>query len=217
MKGLKDFIIKLDKPLNDTFKTEGGAELYAHQDFSVDRLSNRIAKVVAVPMFEDTPVKVGYEVMFEPTILYKQSYQGIKQGYTSLIDKDDNLFKITPNMIILYRKDKNDEWKGHLQNLMVEQIKEKEPIVETSFIIPDTVSVKFKKGYAKVLYPNEWLESRKVKQGDILLTDPKGGVDFWIEGKHYWWIRSIDVLGSVKTANNPKLGDVTLFEAVRYM
>ncbi|WNH10049.1 hypothetical protein [Thalassobellus suaedae] len=200
MKGIRDFIIKLDKPLNETFKTEKGVEIYAHQDFSVDRLSNRVAKVMATPMFIETPIEVGYEVMIEPTILYKQIYRGVKQGYTSLIDKDDNLFKVTPNMIILYRKDENDTWKGHLQNLMVEQIKEEEPVIKTSLLLPENSKPKFKKGVANVLYVNAELESMGVKNGDELSIDPAGGVNFWLDGKHYWWIRTRDVYGKMLQA-----------------
>lgn len=197
MKSIREFIIKLDKPLNETFKTENGTELYAHADFSVDRLSNRVAKVVATPLFGDSPIKEGYDVMIEPTILYKQIYRGVKQHYTNLVDKNDMLFKVTPNMIILYRETPQDEWKGHLQNLMVEQIPEDEPIIKTSLMLPKMAKPKFKKGRAKTLYPNNEIKSWGVKPGDELVIHPRGGVNFWIDGKHYWWIRNRDVYAQV--------------------
>lgn len=195
MKSFTEFIVKLEKPLNKTFKTENGTELHAHQDFSVDRLSNRIAKVISAPLYFESPVKAGYEVMIEPTILYKQIYRGVKQGYTSLIDKDDMLFKLTPNMIILYRENDKDTWKGHLNNLMVTQITEEEPIIKTSLILPKNSKPKYKKGKAKVVYPNDWLLEKGIKAGDELFIDPMGGVNFWLDGKHHWWIRSTDVFG----------------------
>lgn len=192
MKALRDFIIKLDKPLNETFKTENGTELFAHADFSVDRLSNRIAKVIATPLYFDSPIQKGYEVMIEPTILYKQIYKGIKQDYNHFIDKDNMLFKVTPNMIILYRKDENDGWKGHLKNLMVEQIPEDEPVIKTSLLLPKMSEQKFKKGRAKALYVNEEIKEWGVNEGDELVINPNGGVNFWLNGKHYWWIRNRD-------------------------
>lgn len=197
MKGLKEFIIKLEKPLNETFKTESGIEMYADKDFSVDRLSNRVATVKAVPIFVDTPVKVGYEVMIEPTILYKQVHRGVRQGYTSLIDVDDNLFKITPNMVILYRETKDDTWKGHLQNLMIEQIEEEQVVVKTSLLLPDNAKPKYKKGVAKVLYVNQELKETGIENGDMIYIVKSGGVNFWLEGKHYWWVRSRDVYGGL--------------------
>lgn len=195
MKALQEFIIKLDKPLNDTFKTEAGIELYGHKDFSVDRLSNRIAKVIATPLWHETPIKAGYEVMIEITILYKQSYRGIKQGYTSLIDTDNMLFRITPSMIVLYREDEKSEWKGYLKNVMVERIKENTPKINTNLIIPDNAKDTYKKEYVKLLYGNNELKEMGVENGDEILINPMGGVDFWIDGKHYWWMRSVDVYG----------------------
>jgi len=197
MKGFKDFIIKLDNPLNETFKTESGIEMYAHKDFSVDRLSNRVATVKATPMFVDTPIQVGYEVMIEPTILYKQIYRGVKQNYTSLIDPADNLFKVTPNMIILYRETENDTWKGHLQNLMVERIEEVQKVIKTSLLLPENAKPKYKKGLAKVLYVNQELNETGIENGDEIFIVATGGVSFWLEGKHYWWLRSRDVYGAV--------------------
>lgn len=204
MKGLKDFIIKLDKPLNDTFKTESGLDIYAHKDFSVDRLSNRVAEVVAIPMFTETPVKVGYEVMIEPTILYKQIYRGVKQSYTSLIDNDDNLFKVTPNMIILYRENENEEWKGHLQNCLLEPIEDKVEQPKSSFLVlPDSVTkVGYKKGRAILKYSNDLLKSFGAKIGDeVILTtshiNNASGVKFWIEGKEFWWVKNNSVAACI--------------------
>jgi len=194
MKGLHDFIIELKNPLNATFKTESGVELYANENFSVDRLSNRVAKVISAPIFVDTPIKDGYEVMIEPTILYKQSYKGVRQHYTSLIDNDNMWFKVTPNMIILYRKNENEEWRGYLKNVMVEQIKEEEgPIISKYIIHPESAKKTFKKGRARLLYSNVELEGYGAKSGDELIINPLGGVNFWIEGKPYWWLRNVDV------------------------
>ena len=70
MIGLHEFIIEL-QPLNETFKTESGVELYGHKDFAVDRLSNRIGKVISVPVFQETIIKEGDEVMIEPSVFHK--------------------------------------------------------------------------------------------------------------------------------------------------
>lgn len=190
MKSLHDYIIELPKPLNETFKTEQGNEFYAHQDFSVDRLSNRIATVTSTPLFVDTPIQVGYQVMFEPTILYKQIYQGVKQDYTHYVDKSQKLFRITPGMIVLYRKDENDTWKGYGQNVLVKPIEENSiPITSSVLIIPETVKeTKYKKERVKLLYANESIEALGAKAGDEVIINPKGGVKFWIEGKEHWWL-----------------------------
>lgn len=196
MQSLHDFIIELPKPLNETFKTESGTEIYAHKDFSVDRLSNRIAKVVGTPIYYDSPIKEGYEVMFEPTILYKQIYKGVTQDYTHYVDKSQKLFRITPNMIVLYRKDEDECWKGFADNLLVAPIEETETVVTSSvLIIPETAKVaKHKKDKVLVVYANKNVEELGVNDGDEVYKNPTiDGVKFWIDGKEFRWIRTKDV------------------------
>lgn len=196
MTGLHDFIIELKTPLNDTFKTENGVELFAHPEFSVDRLSNRIAKVISTPIFHETKIQPGYEVMIEPTILYKQIYRNVTQGYTSLLDKENMLFKVTPNMIILYRENENDTWTGHLKNLLVKPIEDNIDQPGSSLIIiPESTIKKYKRERATLLYLNDELKEMGAKQGDEVFIDPLGGVKFWIDGVEHWWIRNIDTLG----------------------
>lgn len=195
MKALHEFIIELPKPLNDTFTTEGGIELYADKDFSVDRLSNRVAKVISIPSYVDTPIKPGYEIMFEPTILYKQIFKKVKQDYTSYVDRKKGWFRLTPNMIILYRKDENDQWKGSGQNLMVQPIKVETPKVESEhLIIPKTVNAqKFHKEKVIMLYSNKQVQELGVNNGDTVFIDPRGGVKFYLEGQEHWWLRTKDI------------------------
>lgn len=199
MKGLHDFIIELKEPLKDTFKTENGTELYAHKDFSVDRLSNRVAKVISVPEFYDTDIVEGDEVLFEPTILYRQTHQGVRQDFQSYVDKKDMLFRLTPNMVICYRKNADDAWKGHGTNLLVQPIKEHSlPITSSVLYIPETVKeTKYKKDRVILLYPNKEIEEHGAEKGDEVLINPQGGVKFWLNGHEHWWLRTKDIWGKV--------------------
>lgn len=197
MQGLHDFIIELKKPLNDTFTTENGNEFYAHKDFSVDRLSNRIAKVVSTPLFYKTPIEAGYEVMIEPTILYKQIFQKQKQDYTAFVDKKKMHFRVTPNMIVLYRKSKDKPWQGHGENILVQPIEETElPVTSDILIIPKTVKEsRYKKDRVIMLYANKDIEDYGAKPGDEVIINPKGGIKFWLEGKEHWWLKNRHVWG----------------------
>lgn len=195
MRALHEYIIELPKPLNDTFITENGVELYANADFSTDRLSNRIAKVISVPEYAKSDIKEGYQVMFEPTILYKQIFQKKKTGFANYVDQKKGWFRLTPNMIVLYRKDENDTWKGAGQNLLVKPIKVEEPKIKSKhLIIPDSVnSEKYHKEKVILLYSNQELNELGANNGDEVIIDPRGGVKFWLEGKEHWWIRTKDV------------------------
>ena len=122
MKGLHDYIIEIKEPFKDSFKTKGGLELYANKDFSAERLSNRIGTVKATPYLFEGVIQEGYEVLIDPSILYEQIYRDVKQESIHLLDSEKMLFKIDPKLIVLYRENEQQEWKGFLNNLLVSPI-----------------------------------------------------------------------------------------------
>lgn len=190
MKGLHDFIVKIDVEFHDTFKTEGGLELYANKDISAERVSNRFGKIVNTPVFHDTIIKPGYQVMIDPTILYKQTYRHIKQDSIHLMDKEEGLYKLDPKEIILYRESENHQWKGYGQNNLVEPVKGVSKTVKSDFIYIPEKPADFIKGKAKALFMNDNIDAKK---GDELIISKDGGLPYWIEGKEFWWIRNIDI------------------------
>lgn len=192
MKGIKDFIIQIENPYSETFKTENGVELYADKKFSAERLTNRIVKVVSTPFFHETPIKEGYELLIDPTILYKQTYQGVEQDYTNLVDEEKMWFKISPQMIVLFRKDKDSEWKGYLQNVLVEPIVIEQEILSKVILAPEKKK-EYKKDVVKLTYSNEDLIKKGANNGDEITINPLGGIPFWVEGKEYWWLRNVDI------------------------
>lgn len=190
MRGIHEFIIEIKVTYNKTFKTESGLELYANKDFSADRLSNRVGKVISTPLLLESEIKEGFEVMIDPTVLYEQCYLGAKQESIFLVDREKMWFRIEPRLIILYRENKLSKWKGFLENLLVEPIKKPEPKRNIIFTIEEVE--KYEKGKAKIVYPNVNIE---VETNDKVAIDPSGGVPFWINGKEFWWVRNVDVLG----------------------
>ena len=196
MRSIKDIIIELKEPFSEKFKTENGVELYANVDFSQERLSKRIVKVISVPLNHDTPIKNGFELLIDPTILYRQIYREVKQDYQSKVGED--LFKVQPNMIILYRENENSEWKGYLKNALISYVKEEEPLENAFIYIPDNVKNEYKKGFATLVYGNKELFELSCKNGDEIAINPLGGISFWLDGKEYWWIRNVDIYGIIK-------------------
>lgn len=194
MKGIHDYIIEIAEPFKETFKTESGLELYANKSFSADRLSNRIGKVMEVPLLFDGIIKQGYEVLIDASILYEQSFKSVKQESIHLLDRDKMLFKINPNLIVLYRENENEQWKGFLNNLLVEPIEKKsQKLVSSLIIIPDEKAT-YEKGKAIVKYANENVKELGVNNGETVFIDPLGGIQFWLDGKEFWWIRTKDIL-----------------------
>lgn len=197
MKGLINYIIELETPYGEKFKTESGIELFGNVDFNPERLSNRVALIKGVPALHEGDLKKGHEVLIDFTIFYRQIYHGVKQWYNSVIDADQNLYHITPNMIVCYRESKNHDWKGFNKNLLVKPVLEEKEIKSTLFLPDNVKSTKEFKGKVKIVYVNSELQNQGISNNDVVLMDPRGGVQFWIEGKEYWWIRTQDVYGKI--------------------
>ncbi len=205
MKSIQHYIIKLENPYSKTFKTASGLELYGNIDFTADRQSNRVAKIVAVPQLNNSEIKENDEVLIDFSSFYRQIYQGIKQGYNAVVDEDKHLYFLSANMIICYRsqeKKENSEkgnWKGFGKNCLVEPVFESSKFKKSSLILPKSATSKTFKGKVKMIYANKELNEFGVKNDDILYMDKIGGVKYWIEGKEYWWIRNKDIFA--KTTN----------------
>jgi co-chaperonin GroES (HSP10) len=189
MKSIRDFIVHIPNRYQETFKTESGLELYGDHRWTSKEQANTVVKVVEIPCNYKGNIKKGYEVLIDPTIVFNQMYQktGVAESH-HLIDKDNNYYKVGQSMIILYRKDDKDTWKGHADNIVTEQIKEDLKQVKQSIIISlETPKNTFKKGIVKVVYANEFLNSQDVFNGDIIYVDEMYGVNVFVDGKKYVW------------------------------
>lgn len=198
MQGIHHFIIQAENLYNDTFKTESGVELYGNVDFTAERQSNRVVKVISTPAKLQTEIKKGYELLIDFTPFYRQIYNGVKQGYQNIADKDKHWYWLEPSMIICYKspptpKGGVSEWVGYGENSLVKPILE-ENTIKTSLLLPNSEAKKFT-GKVEMIYANKELKEQGVKNGNTLYMDIKGGVKYWIDGKEYWWVRNRDLLG----------------------
>lgn len=193
MKGIQHFIIEVKDPFKDTIEV-GEVELYVDKDISRERSVNRFGKIISTPAFgDDVTIKDGYEVIFDATILYKQLYKAGTQESIHLVDAAKSWYKIEPDMIILFRENENQEWKGYKDNLMVSFITEKPKEVSFGLVltpVKETVT----KGKAIVKYGNAFLEQQEVENGEEVFINPSSGIPFFFKEETMYWIRSKDVL-----------------------
>lgn len=200
MQSISNYIIHVDGAFADSFLTENGTKIYADRKFSPLKLANRIATVINIPADTETVLKKGYQIMFDPSILMRPIYSiGGEQPSPYLVDSKKSWYKIQPKLIVVYRENENDEWKGFEQSLMVELIKDNfEQVKSTLIYIPEVKTENFKKGIAKVLYTNEILsEEENINNGDEVFFRPKAGMLFEIEGKKMYWLRNRELFGKV--------------------
>lgn len=191
MQGLKHFIIEVKEPFKDKVEI-GNLEIYVDKKISRDRSANRLGKVISCPILEQSfGIKEGFEIIFDATILYRQIYKEGTQESIHLMDKEKSLYKIEPDMIVLFRENDKSEWKGFKDNLMVEFITEVPKSNGSIITIPKAEVVK---GKAKVKYRNEELENEGVENGQVIFMKPTAGIPFFFKNETLYWIRTKDVL-----------------------
>ena len=198
MKHIYNYIIKISNELNDTFKTESGLELYGHQDFNKDRLSNRYATIVGHPLtFDGELLEIGTEVLIDPSVYYHSIHgdDDVKQYTTNTIDMKDGIYAIEPQNIVLFRK--NNTWRGYLDNFLGKCIERKTIDKVIGGIIIE-VGKKEKTDEYHIIYANDFLNVHGVKEGDIIHMKPKHGVSVWLNGKEHTWLRGTDVLAKLE-------------------
>jgi co-chaperonin GroES (HSP10) len=200
MRGYTDFIIKVDFVYAKTFKTESGLELHADSRFSQDRLSNRIATVIEVPLVleNETLIKKGFQVMFDPTIFYQNEYVATGVQETPFtIDKNKGLYKLKNEMIVLYRENENSKWKANSENVLVQFQKEEVQEKTSGLIVLEAKAITKSKDRATVLYATELLKEQGIQDNDLVAVEQGYGVPFWIEGVEYNWINNRHVLAKL--------------------
>lgn len=199
MKGVNDFIIQIKDPFAEKFKTESGTELYADKRWMPQQLSNRIGVVISVPFAFETEIQSGHEVLIDPTILFEQDYHLTSGTQESifLVDKEKSLYKIQPNLIVLHRENSNSKWNGHMNNGLFEKVKAgKVEEIKSILFIPDNAQKEFEEGIAKVFISNEDLGA---KSGQKVYVKEDHGIEFFLDGKSYWWYRNEDVLAIIES------------------
>lgn len=196
LRGYHDFIIKSDFEYADTFKTESGLELHLDARFSADKLANRVVTVLQVPVkLPDCEIRPGYQVMIDPSIYYRQNYDGFGDVENNfMLDRQKGIFKISPAMIVLYRETPESEWKGFNDSLMVAYDKVVVPEKKLGELIIEKAKEQKSDSVAQVIYANT---SEDITAGDKIYTQGGIAVPFWIDGKEYHWINNYHVLAKL--------------------
>jgi len=184
------FIVKLDKTLNDTIKTDSGLELYIDTRFN--EFENRITEgpVVAVPFKHDTGVEVGDVLYFHHLVVINdgQPLTGEDNHYLVRYDPDHTI----NNQAIAYKSAKTGRIHPLAGWALLERVEEPE---EKQSSIIDIVKLKdnpVTKGMVAFTAP--WVEVLGLKIGDIVGFRKNIDYRIEIEGTEYYRIRSEDLM-----------------------
>lgn len=191
MKGIKEFIVHIPEKYSKTFKTESGFELEADRRFSLKLVANTVIEVVELPFNYDGPIKPGDTLFVDVTVLTYQAYvKGGEQENRNIIDRDNNLYKIHPSMILMY-KPSGGEWIAHNDNVLLERVPCKTQEIKSSLIYtPDSSIKKFEKGKGSIAFINNQLEVQGLKLDDVVYLKNGLLVDVWFNNKQYMWTKN---------------------------
>lgn len=193
MQGLNEFIVEIGKAFQDTIK-HGSLELYTEYCTKQHEQSNRKGSVISLPMQIASDVLEGAKVIIDPTILFQQTYRGKTQKSQYLVNEEKGWYRLSPDMILLYKNPGQTEWCGHKENLFVKPLKPIEKKSKAGIVNP--FPEKQINGVAEVCFSNQKLrEEESIGKGDIIFYPKKLHWPFEIEGEQYLYLRNIDILG----------------------
>jgi len=190
MKTFDLFVVKIDKLINDTIKTEGGLELYIDNRFNEFQNRTTEAPVVAVPFKYDTGVEVGDTLYFHHLVVINdgQPLTGEDNHYLVRFDPDNTV----NNQAIAYKSAKTGRVHPLAGWSLLERVEERE---EKQSGVIDVVKLKdspVTKG--KVSFTPPWVEELGLEVGDVVGFRKNMDYRITIEGEEYYRVRAEDLM-----------------------
>ena len=200
MKAHRDFIVHIPEKYKDSVKTKNGTKLYVDSRFSGKTAANNIFEVVETPMNYNGEISPGGLLLVDPIVVHNQTFKkwGTEQNQY-LIDREKDLYKIPPSLIICYASKNGDDFKGFNDNLICQKYEFEEDKKEQkigSIIVPEAYREKTKETpVLQVVISNEKLKQEEdVYKDDLIYYKPTGAVDIIIHNTQYIWLRNNYVL-----------------------
>lgn len=188
MKTMNLFVVKVDKPINDTIKTESGLELYIDTKFNEFEHRQVSGEVVSSPLLISNEVEPGDTLYFHHLVVVEGG-QKIPWEDNHYIVKCDKQFTIG-NQAFAYKKRGSDSIRPLFGWCLLEEsaVKKEESFIEivnNDEKLPTTGIVSFDAGC---------LEELGVKKGDEVGFSKNMDYRVKIDGKEYYRVRSEDLL-----------------------
>ncbi len=191
MKTFNFFVVKLEKLINDTIKTDSGLELYIDTRFEMGEFEYRITEgpVVASPFKYNTGVKPGDTLYFHHLV--------VMQGGQPLTGDDDHyIVKYDPEAInsqaIAFKCKDTGEIKTLGGWTLLEAVEEKEEFPSDLIEMVELEQKLPTKG--RLVYGNEETDYMGLIAGDVVGFKKNRDYRIKIDGKEYYRTRSEDLL-----------------------
>lgn len=197
MQGVNHFIVHVPESHNEHLKTKSGVKLLADKRHSTNLTANKIFEVVEIPLKYNGPIKKGWWLMVDPSIVFEHTYEkGGKQESQYLINRKKRHFKVEPQLIIAFRETDGSKWEGFEDNVICETLKSESKNYEKvgSIYILEAKTPKSNRGQMKICVGNKNIFDLGVFESDIVFVNQQYSVPLNIEGVNYHWLRTKEIL-----------------------
>ena len=190
MKTFDLFVVKIERLINDTIKTEGGLELYIDNRFNEFQNRTTEAPVVAVPFKYDTGVEVGDTLYFHHLVVINdgQPLTGEDNHYLVRYDPDHTV----NNQAIAYKCQETGRVYPLAGWSLLKGVEEDEE-PESSTI--EVVRLKDKPvTNGMVAFEAPWIDALGLKIGDVVGFKKNMDYRIKIDGVEYYRTRAEDLM-----------------------
>ena len=164
------------KPVNgrryDNTKEIGGIELITSTSEEDHRFSNRYAEVVELPLEYDGPISIGDILLVHHNVFKFYNDMRGKQKSGRSFFKDD-LFFIEPDQFFMYKN--GSTWNTYDKYCFVKPIAAIDSYVKKPFTDEPLMG--------EMVYPNDYLVSKGIQEGDIVCFQPDSEYEFTVDGE----------------------------------
>ena len=173
MKSPHNFIVRpLEGKRYNNTKSIGGMEFVVSTSEEDHKFSNREAVVVETPVGYKGKIQVGDTLLVHHNVFkFYNDIKGRRKSGKSYF-KDD-LFFVDNDQFYLYKQD--GKWHSHDRFCFIEPIEALEGFLYKAS--------KYEPLIGKVKYPNEYLRSQNVSEGDLVGFTPESEYEFDIDGE----------------------------------
>ena len=164
------------KPVNgrryDNTKEIGGIEFITSTSEEDHRFSNRYAEVIELPLKYDGPIQIGDTLLVHHNVFKFYNDMRGKQKSGRSFFKDD-IFFIEPDQFFMYKR--CSTWNTYDKYCFVKPIPAIESYVKKPFTDEPLMG--------EMKYPNAYLLSQGIQEGDIVCFQPDSEYEFNVDGE----------------------------------
>jgi hypothetical protein len=151
-------------------KEIGGIELIVSTSEEDHKFSNRFAEVIETPLGYNGPIESGDILLVHHNVFkFYNDIRGRQKSGKSFFR--DDLFFIETDQFFMFKK--NYKWNAYSRYCFVKPIKPTESYIKKPFSEEPLMGI--------MKYPNEYLSSQGIKEGDLVCFSPDSEYEFTVD------------------------------------